>query len=328
MNQNKRINKTSKIMILILSLFLLTGCNSQDIDGLKNKLNNFNQNGVQDDYHNNFNQREIGEDISTYFNQETKYFYRQILSSENNCLSGDCPDKNIKTSTTKKECFFCTNYSEVFDDKILVHTSGMHSSNTFSGCNNQDYFAYPGEFEIVEKTKDYIEVIGIGNGNNQRIGDACSTKFSYDYKTNERWIFSKNKLGSETKITISTNTKENKFSGPGWSNPTRGKSPLSIGYIDIKCESPLGFNLNPDIKILAVNGKNISSGITFKPEELNDDKNHKRFKFAGFYNGVFTVQPKCTVFSADVSEVVSDQIFNITISGEESTDFDMSRYGY
>ena len=169
---------------------------------------------------------------------------------------------------------------------------------------------------------------GIGNGNNQRIGETCTTKFSYDYKTNERWIFTKNKLGAETKITVTTNAQKNKFSGPGWSNPTRGKQPTSTEYIDIKCKSELGFNLNPDFKILAVNGKNISSGITGKQEELNNDKHHKRFKFAGFYNAVFTVQPKCTVFGADINEVVSEQTFNITISGKESTDFDMSRYGY
>lgn len=317
----------NKITILLISfLFLFSACNSQDLSDIKNNLNEIKDNNFNS--HTNFEQREIGDDISTYFNQETKKYYRSIVNGSLECLEGDCPDKRFSKPMGKSDCFFCTNYSEVFDDKILIHTSSSNNGDFSGGCGTRSSFSLPGELKVVTKTKDYIELTGIGNGHVEQVGENCNTKFTFNYKTNERWIFTKNKLGDETKITVTTNVPDNKFSGHGWSNPTRGKSPVSESYFDVKCESELGFNLNPGFNIIAVNGYNISHGVTGKEEKLNDNKDHKRFRFGGFYNGIFTVQPKCTVFGSDVGEVVSDEIFNITISGEESTDFDISRYGY
>lgn len=309
-----------KNLIFLIIVLVFSGCSIADFNNTKNSQ--FNEH--------HFNEkREIGPSINSYFQKNISTYYREISNFSIECKSGDCPDESIKSFLSSKNCFFCANYSEVFDNEILIHISPTNNADMFPGCTKKDTFSFPGKLAIIKKDKNQIIAIGVGQGHQEKIGERCDANYSYSYKTYEKWIFSTDKLGNETQIEVVTSNNLDEISTNGLPNPNYANSEYSKDYVDIFCNSPLNFNVEPYYEVIEINGHKTKSDrvLSKKDYEIyNDDKSKTRLYFSSYYDADYLIKPYCRIYGAEVDKVYSNKTIMIKVRNSPSGKLDEKFY--
>lgn len=321
--------KKTLLMILIL-LIGLTGCeyvpddfdSASLVEGARSKMND-----VASMERGHYTPKELGPTINEYFGEEIKFAYRRIDESVVNCRSGECPEGDSSEYFLDSDCFFCNQSSEVYEDRIIAHTSPMMWSDFMGRCSDKNQFGYPEEFEIIEKTPTRITAKGVGSGSHMRVGEGCHEEFNYTFDSHETWVFTTEPF--DASIMVESTTGQTEFSAPAINYGKNYVEKYSDTKLKITCESMDGFQIRPWVVLTEVNGVNATKQQNvIKINREGDDyfQNPAYFNFASRYNGNYKVKGICQLYGKNGNVLFvkeGDVEYTAKVGGADVGDIDM-----